>query len=453
MPFFVFLFFAFIAILGFLAQINGDRVSFFVTSQTSFEMPVMALVLFSSAVGGIVVLLVIGVHETKNLFTGWKEARLHKRESKIGAYYADGVNALMAQRHPDAIRIFRKILGLDPQHMNTLLRLGKIYRIEKNFSEAIRLHQTAHRLDEHNIEVLLALSSDLEAAQRSEEAIHTLKRVLRLDEAHAKALSHLLGIYLRLERWDEALSIQEKIMKWPHPEAAQKMEQGILLGIQYEIGMRLAEAGQRDRARHYFKNAIKRDKLFLPAHMGLAELHIREGHSMLAARLLERGYRMTRQIILLHRLEDLYLEMGKPEDILRAYQSAVDEAPEDRVLQFYMGKLYYRLEMIDDAYALLSELEPQVEYFPDLHKVMGNLHLRRGALDEAIKAFKKSLKLKKRVLVPYFCADCDYHTTEWSGRCGRCGTWNSYSADPILTDKVSKAAPLLPPYWPAHIAV
>lgn len=456
MPFFVFLFFTLIAVLGFLAQMNTDRVSFFVTRQTSFEMPVMALVLFSSAIGGIVVMLAIGVRETKSLFTGWKYARLQKKEVRINAYYTDAVNALLARRHSDAIGFFQKILALNPNHINTLLRLGKIHRIDKNFSEAIRLHQRAHQMDAANIEVLLALSRDMEETQRFEDAIHHLKRVLHLDETHATALSHLREIYVRFSRWEEAHAVQEKIMKLPSTPGTmdvQKKESDTLLGIQYEMGVRLAEAGQQDRARHYFKDAIKRDKMFLPAHIGLAELHIREGKLTLAARLLEKGYEMTGQVLLLHRLEDLYLEMGEPERILRAYQNAVSRAPQDRVLRFYLGKLYYRLEMIDDAYDLLSEIEPQVEYFPDLHKVLGNLHLRRGELNEAVLAFKRGLKLKKRVLVPYFCADCDHHTTEWSGRCGRCGRWNSYRADPILVDKAPKEVNALPPYWPSHIVL
>ncbi len=455
MPLVIFLFFALIALLGFLAQMNTDRVSFFVTRQTAFEMPVMALVLFSSAVGGIVVMLAIGVRETKNLFTGWKSARLQKKEARIAAYYADAVNALLARRHPDAIRFFKKILDLNPNHINTLLRLGKIHRLDKNFSEAIRLHQLAHQMDARNIEVLLALSRDMEETQRFEDAIHHLKGVLRLDETNITALSRLREIQIRLERWEEARAIQEKILNLPRPllgKDTQKEEHDTLLGIQYEMGTHLSRTGHPDRARRLFKDAIKSDKLFLPAHIGLAELHIREEKWPLAARLLEKGYEMTQQIILLHRLEDLYLEMGEPERILRAYHNAVAKAPQDRVLRFYLGKLYYRLEMIDEAYDLLSEIEPHVDYFPDLHKVLGNLHLRRGELEEAVSAFKKGLKLKKRVLVPYFCADCDYHTTEWSGRCGRCGKWNSYQADPILTDKTSREVPSLPPYWPSHIA-
>jgi lipopolysaccharide biosynthesis regulator YciM len=98
----------------------------------------------------------------------------------------------------------------------------------------------------------------------------------------------------------------------------------------------------------------------------------------------------------------------------------------------------------------LAEVETHVEHFPDLHKILGNLYLRRGEMGMAVEALKKSLNLKKRVLVPYYCPECDYHTIEWTGRCTRCGLWNSYLATPILVDKAHKKALTETPYSTPH---
>jgi lipopolysaccharide biosynthesis regulator YciM len=105
-----------------------------------------------------------------------------------------------------------------------------------------------------------------------------------------------------------------------------------------------------------------------------------------------------------------------------------------------MGKLYYRLEMIDDAFDTIAEMENTEERFPDLHKILGNIYVRRGQLDLAVEEFKKALNLKKMVVIPYYCPLCDFHTTEWAGRCQRCGEWNTYIATPILNQR-SKVQP------------
>lgn len=450
MPLLILIFFAFIGIVGYLAQLNPEKVTFFITRETSFEMPVTALILFSTAFGGLLVILSAGIRETRNLFLNWKYTRLQKKEAQIETYYTEAVNAFLGKRYRDATLLFQKVLALNPNHVSTLLRLGKIQRIEKNFNEAIRLHRKARSLDEQNIEVLLALSRDLEEAQRFEEAIQHLKEILHLDETNVAALTRLRDLYIRLQHWEEAHPIQEKILKLPLSSEASQKERVIFLGIKYEIGRLFLQRDQKEIARRYFKGAIKLEKGFLPAYIGIGEVHLKEGKTELAAALLEKAFEMTNHLILLHRLEDLYLEMGEPEKILQVYRKAINKDRHNTVLKFYLGKLYYRLEMIDDAFETLAEIDAHVEYFPDLHKILGNIYMRRGEPESAVEAFKKGLQLKKRVLVPYYCAQCDYHTIEWSGRCGRCGRWNTYQANPILVDKAHKKALTETPYSTPH---
>ncbi len=444
--FLILLFLIFIGLAGYLAQLNPEKVVFFVTRDMSFQMSVTSLILFSTAFGGGLVILFAGVHEIKYFILNWKYARQKRKEAQIETYYTEAVNAFLAKRYRDATTLFQKILSLNANHINSFLRLGKIYRIQGNHNEAIKLHRKARSLDEQNIEVLLALSYDLEETQRFEEATQYLKEILHLDGTNLTALMRLRDIYIRLQRWEEAHPVQEKVIRLPQPKEVAEKEAVALLGIKYEAGMCCLHANQLEGARRYFKGAIKLDKGFLPAYIGLSDIHVKGGRPYLGARLLEKAYEMTRHIILLHRLEDLYLEMGEPEKVLHVYRKALEKDPNDIVLKFYLGKLYYRLEMVDDAYDLLSEIEPQIEYFPDLHKILGNLYLRKGELSLAVDALKKSLKLKKHVLVSYYCSACDYHTIAWSGRCGRCGQWNSYQAKPILVDKAPKKALTETPY-------
>ncbi len=431
----------FIGFAGYIAQLNPGRVTLFLTSGAPYEVSVTSLVLFSSALGGGLVILFSGFYEMKGFVLNWKHTRQKKKQAQIDAYYAEAMNASLAKRYREAIVLFQKIIDLNASHLPTFLKLGKIYRIEGNYVEAIRLHRKARILDERNVEVLLALVSDFEEAKRHEEAIQMLKEILHLDGANLTALMRLRDIKARMSEWEEAHEIQEKVMKLSLPENVRHQELACFLGMKYEAGMNLLKSNHLDGARRYFSEAIKFDKEFLPAYMGLADIHTQEGRHDLAVRLLIKAYETTSNLILLHRIEDLCLEMGEPEKILHLYRENILKNSDHVALKFYLGKLYFRLEMVDDAYETLCEIEPQIEYFPDLYKILANLYVRRGDLAMAVDAFKKSLKLKKHVLVSYYCSKCDYHTVEWAGKCDRCAQWNSYQANPIMVERTPQKSP------------
>jgi len=122
--------------------------------------------------------------------------------------------------------------------------------------------------------------------------------------------------------------------------------------------------------------------------------------------------------------------MGEPSEIIRVYQEAAQRHPQDPALKFYLGKLYYRLEMVDEAFDVLSTLEAPQDQTSDFHKIMANLYLRKHHMEEAVDELKKALGFRKRVVVPYVCTRCRQESSDWSGRCQTCGLWNTYVALP-----------------------
>jgi len=438
-PLFVLIVLLFLGGIGYLAQLNPDRIVFFLSRQQSFDLSITTLILLSATAGGLLVLLAVGIREMRSFLSNWKEGRRQRKMAKVSALYDDAVNASLSLRDRDAVGLFQKVLVLDPHHVGALLRLGNLYRQEKRVLDAIRLHKTARNVAEGNLEVLFALASDMEASERNEEAAQYLKEIIALDRHNLTAQVRLCDLYIQSKSWEEAHAVQEQIVKLPLPNDRRAAEQTRLLGLKYEIGQTCVN--DPDRARRYFKEAVRIDKMFLPPYLGMAEIAIRQGKTERAARLLERGYDITGRLTLLHRLEDLCVEMGTPNRMLQFYRRILATRADDLVLKFYLGKFYDRLEMIDEAYAILSEVAFDVDAFPDLYKIVGNIHLRRGNLAAAVDAFKTGLKINKKNLVTYYCAACDNHTTQWSGRCGRCGRWDSYRATPIFTPRANRTAP------------
>ncbi|MEK7286794.1 MAG: tetratricopeptide repeat protein [Nitrospirota bacterium] len=438
MRFLTLIFLVLILIIGYFSQLNPSAVLFFVAPGRSYEISLASLILFSIAAGGLLVMIASGMRQTKALYQNWTYRRAQKKEASLEKLYKEAGNAFLAKRYKEAISLSQKILEINPHHVNTLIRLGKIYRYEKSNGEAIRVYRKARLGDDQNMEVKLGLAKSLDAANQTDEAIAILKEMIGMDEDHLTACLQLRDIYMRLSRWEEAHSLQEKILKFPLSPELRQQEQATLFGIKFERGMAALKNNQVDEARKSFKSAVKLNKDFLPGYIGLAQTYIHANRPESAMTLLEKGYGMTHQIILLHQLETLCFEHSQPDRIIRAYQSAIEKDPGHIALRFYLGKLCYRLEMVDEAREILSEIDSQVEYFPDLHKILGSLHLRQGDAYSAAQSFRKGLHFKTAVVVPYYCPVCDYQSEKWSGRCAKCQEWNTYQTIPMMITKETK---------------
>ena len=418
--------------MAWLAFFNPNNTSLRLSPDLSFEVPLVALILTAMAVGGFLAILVAGFSQFRGLLSGWRHSKEKKRSDRVLGILQQGINAKALKRYDEARGLFQKLLLMDPNHVGALIRLGDLHRFQGNVTEAIRLHRKARGLEEKNIEIFLALAKDFEQAQRLDDAVQLLEEVQRLEGANLTVLVRLRDLFVKLDRWDGAHNAQEKILQGSLSPDELKTQQEWLEGIRYEFGCLQLKEGEIDRARRYFRKIIKLNADFIPAHIGLGEILVGEGKLKQAGELWEKALETNGSVILLHRLEDLYLELGEPVKIINIFQEALRRDPENPVLRFYLGKLYYRLEMVDEAFEILTGLDPGDDKIPDLHKLLGNLYLRKGETESAVEAFKKALNLRKRVMVPYYCPLCDYHTTRWSGRCPRCGEWNSFEASPIM---------------------
>ncbi len=428
----IFLISAGIFIYSYFRELNPGTITVHTGPATEFELSSVTLVVFSMAVGAVLVALAVGMRQTVHVIGTWRSTRLQRRKEKVDALHREGTHAFMSKRTSEAMGLFEKALAIDPNRVDSLLWLGNIYRSESNFSEAIRLHQHANRIDDRNIEILLELAKDLEAAKRYEDSLQTLQKILKIEPDNLTALIRKRDLSIRLEKWNDALEIQHRLLKANLPEAERRAESQLLTGCMYEVGRQLLERGHPDKARRYFRGAIKKDRTFLPAYIGIGEILIREGKIKDAVEILKKVFAKTRNVILLHRLEELFLEQGEPSEIIRTYQEALQQDPSNPMLQFYLGKLYYRLEMVDEAFDILSTIEGPQDQLVDYHKIMANLFLRKQHMEQAVAELKKALQFKKRVVVPYLCTACQQDTTEWSGRCRRCGSWNTLVALPRL---------------------
>ncbi len=412
-----------------LVEMNLDKITINITPSKTYEVSKSFFFLLSLLIGAGVVFTGYLYRDIRRFLNGMKAQRDLKKQSKIQELYTKGLNSLLAKRTPEATTYFQKVLTINSNHVDTLLRLGISQLRQKNFSEAIRLHQKALSLDSSNQEVMFSLAADYEEAKRYDDAIKMYKDILSKDQTNLTALIKLRDMYHAMNRWEDLYEAQRQLLSNALAPSDQEVEQRKLVGFKYEFGRSLLEIGDLERAKKLFRGVIKLDRDFIPAYLGLGEVYVEEGKPSDAGDLWEKAYKMTSSIVLLHRLEDFHLKQGEPNRAIDLYSQALSKEPQNSTLKFFLGKLYYRLEMIDEAFDILSTVDWGDRELPDVHKLLGNIYLRRGSLGLAATEFKKALGFRKQVLIPYVCSNCEHKTMEWTGRCQNCGKWNTFGVN------------------------
>ena len=424
----IFIFVLFIAALAVFAIFNQEVTTVKIPFGKTYETPTIALVLLSGAVGALVMLLVFVVRDTKKFLYTWQYQKKQKKEAKVQELYSKAVNYLHAHHNQnEAKELLGEVLTEEPEYLNALLRLGDIAISEEDFQKAREYYQKAWDLNPQSLEALFALERLMERTGRWPDTLRYIEEILEIDEGNLSALYKKRDILERLDMWDDLIFVQKAILKNEHTEKDRNRERQNLVGYKYEYGRHSLENGELEKAKKAFRTVLRLEKDFIPATLGLTEVLLREGETEEAINLLEKGYEQTSSMVILSRLEDLLINVGEPARLIRIYKNNLSKNPQDPLMKFFLGKLYYRLEMIDDAFETLTSIDTGGTAYPDLHQLMGNLYMKRNQIDRAVYEFKRALDVYKPVFsLSYRCKDCGYMSSEWSGRCTNCKKWSTY---------------------------
>ncbi|MBI5639045.1 MAG: tetratricopeptide repeat protein [Nitrospirae bacterium] len=420
------LFVLFLAGLAVFAIHNKEMTTIVIPFSDVYEIPKIGLILLSIVVGALMMLIYFTVRDTKKFIDNWQQQKRQKQESKVQALYSRALNAILAHNVNAAREALEDILAEEPDHVDALLRLGDIHASAEEYQKAGSYYQKARMINPQNLETLFAIENVLEKTGRWADALKYIDDILEIDDANLTAMYRKRRILERQGRWDDLVSLQKTILKYEHTEKDRRREQENLIGYKYEYGRHSLENNQMEKAKKAFKTVLRIEKDFIPATLGLAEVMLREGESEEAVNLLEKTYETSSSMIILARLEDLLISLGEPGRLISIYKNSISRNPNNPVTKFFLGKLFFRLEMIDDAFETLSGIDTSGVSYPELHQLLGNLYLRRNQPEKAIREYKKVVDTKKAFRLPYCCTQCGNSSEEWSGRCPGCGNWETY---------------------------
>ena len=426
---FIFLMLIFITIIGLFALENKESIILKIPFSSAYEMPKIALILISISFGAFFIFIVFFIRDTIGLINKIQIQKRQKREEKIKEYYAKALNAIMRDKTSEAKEALQEILNEEPEHIDALIRLGDIAIKEEDFKTALKYYKKAYEFDPKNIIPLLSLEDMMEKMNDNELALKYIDQILSIEPDNLLAHYKMRNILEKLEKWEELINVQKKIIKMVSNTIKKQEEENRLIGYSYEYGRVNLEQGNLEDAERIFSTLIKSHPTFIPSYLGMVEVLISKGEIEDAINLIEKAYFEHKSKILLIRLEDLLISIGDPKRLIQLYIKAINESPNDNELKMLLGRLYYRLEMIDDAIDILESIDTAVYTNPKLHCIKGYLYLRRNQTSKALSSFKELCPENKISSINYSCNICKYQFEEWIGRCSNCGAWNSFQLD------------------------
>jgi tetratricopeptide (TPR) repeat protein len=326
-----------------------------------------------------------------------------------------------------ATRELEVVLAERPDHFGALLLHGACLRQLGRHDEALLAHQRAAATAPRSVAALYELIGDYEARGDLVVAEETRNRILReFPDRGLAVLRHRRDAAMATSDWHEATRLQEEIdaRLLALGESARSGPE-LRLGLTYRRGVALLEEDRPEDAAEIFAALLADHPQFLPARIMLGEARLLAGRPDDAVAEWRRGFETTRSPVFLRRIEDHFIEGAEPERAIECFRALAASGEKDLLPRFFLGRLYYRLEMLDEAFKVLEPLQARLEASPTFHFLLGRLHHRRGDVAHAARHYQTCARQLGAHAAEFVCRDCDRHFEDWRDRCEGCGAWGT----------------------------
>lgn len=420
-----------VAVLSILYATNRDTLSRPLILAHGVWVPVWFAFLLAMAVAMLVPILFGLLRDLRRMLGSLGARRRERSLRDAGERYLHGVEAMLNGREERALEHFNAVLAVEPDHFEALLKAGEVLRTLRRTGEAIELHRRAARARDGDLAPLYSLFADYEEAGQTDNARAVLNRIIELNPKRSlNAYRKYRALCIAGGEWEKAWEIQQKVEEQlGELGRPRKSEKKYHLGIRYMLARRLMDQGKVRDAIGLLRRLQRMEPSFVPVHLQLGRALLQLTQPEEAVEVWEEGYQATGHPVFLTTIEDHHLQNEEPRRAIEALKSAIWKSRRDVLPRFFLGKLYYRLEMLDEALQQFTQMKGQVTYFPALHYYLAKIMERHGNLREAIQEMEMVLKQAELLRVEYACATCGRKVRAWVDYCDRCGEWNSFAVD------------------------
>jgi len=419
-----------LSLLGYLTYLNHEiSTTIFLVKGKPLPTSLPAVIIISFASGALIVFLASLI---RDLLEGWKELRTERKAKKRKSLQVEierGLNSLTKGDLEKGKIHLTNALKIDPENLSIYVQLSEIHAREGHLEAAFEALERALAIDSQNTKVILKKARLYSQMGNMKLATELLEQVRTIDPENQTILAELRDLYVQQKRWEEALDLQTRVVRGVRKGADASREEGAYLGFKFEYAQSLTTDGSDEsleRALKLCKEVVRQQKEFQPAYLLLGNIYQKQKRWAEAGKILAKGFRVSRNVIFLHRLEDLYLKRDDHKTLLKIYRRILENNPDNLVISFLYSRLCLKLNMPDEAMDELVEISKREKDIPAIHGLMAEVFAHKGQLGKAVREYKKTTELTGSLQLPFFCRSCRRESLEWIARCPSCNQWNTY---------------------------
>jgi lipopolysaccharide assembly protein B len=352
---------------------------------------------------------------------------------RTSPHYTQGLHYLTGGQLELAISELTKVTREDPDAVEVAQVLGNLLREVGQVERAIQVHQGLLEREDltraERAHVLACLGMDFRKAGFLDRATHTLAEVLDMDPKNIHALVGLQKLHEEQHQWSDAYDVQTRLSR------LRKTDDSLVLGhLQAAMGQHAAAAGDAAAAERAFKTALSLDRRVVPAHLGLADLHMKT-NARRAVTHLEEAIQSApeRAYVVFDRLARAYEAGGEPLRFTALCEKIIQQDLRDWRARLALARHLRAEGKHEEAYGLLLravEANPQVLL---VHLETWNTLRAMGVIREPLERYITTAERAIFYVDPHVCTVCRYRANDMLWRCPHCHEWHTFVEERLAT--------------------
>jgi lipopolysaccharide biosynthesis regulator YciM len=387
-------------------------------------------------VGAGLIALIWAVRGSKLFLASIFDRRSARQGRELQVMYQGGLEILLTGRPERALGVMNEILSKDEDHSGALMTGADILRSLARSAEAVEWRQRVLASAPDDISALSALAEDHRVAGDRPRAAATLERLLELRPKEALGVAERLReVLIESGQYEKALSVHDRLVKL-RGDSRNGEEDLERAGLETRLAMQVAESGRPRDAVAMLKKVLKRHPRFVPAILDLARSHTLEGDEDAAIEAWIDGFERTNEAIVLVEAEEYFLEsrhegdaIERAEIALRTFKRLVACSGSRPLAVAFLGKLYTRHEMLDDAAAAFESVRERFPEDPTFAYYSARIAEKQGRPEVAARLYRSIIKALDVLSLRFRCRNCGWRTAEYEDRCAGCRRWGIGTLD------------------------
>jgi tetratricopeptide (TPR) repeat protein len=318
----------------------------------------------------------------------WRDCS-QKSPNKARPYLNIGQILTERQQYDDALPNYLKALQINPDFVDAHYNLGVLFNKRGEPQKAIEHYRKAVELEPTFAKANNNLGVVLLKQDQTEEAINYFRKALKFDPKLAAAHINMGAALVKQNQFETAVV---------HFNEALKISSN-LPNAQYQLASALLKMDRTEQAVKHLERAIQLNPDHAEARNDLGGQLLQQGETEKAFEQLSRAIDINPELAEAHNnLGIILIRRGDVAAAISHFEDALRIDPDFGLARKNLQKaLALRGSGDSEWRRLRNEMESRPDD-PNLYFQLGNLHLRRGELGQAISAYEKALALQPSFL-------------------------------------------------------